>query len=198
MSCGARAHTSARAIPMALPLLRCFLGNHLAYCGSIGCCVLPVLLYRLLRAATALLRTAGGAYCSVACDSTTLRQPAPIACPTYCLGLEPRCRTSRRASAADAFTEVPLTYSTALLPTANCTCGYCHCVNCGTAHGGPWSLRAARCVRQSRRRPATTWLRDSTSAPSCKPATAYCDYGYCGRQFVSARPFRLSGLRQKP
>ncbi|THA39941.1 hypothetical protein E6W17_10525 [Streptomyces sp. A1547] len=53
-------------------------------------------------------------------------------CPScICSGLEPHCRTSRRAPAADAFTEVLLIHFTA---------GYCqlhHCVNCGTAHGGP-------------------------------------------------------------
>ncbi|TXS22334.1 hypothetical protein EAO71_25010 [Streptomyces sp. ms191] len=41
---------------------------------------------------------------------------------------------------------IPMAFNSSVLPsgmsllkrgTAYCTCGYCHCVNRGTAHGGP-------------------------------------------------------------
>ena len=70
-------------------------------------------------------------YCSVACDSATLRQPAPSPVLRLLWLRTPLPNCPVRASAADAFTEVLLTDFTA---------GYCqlrHCINCGTARGGP-------------------------------------------------------------
>ena len=106
MSCGTRAQTSARAILMArVPPF--FLGDQLP-------------------------TTAGDANRSVACDSATLRQPAPSPVLRLLRLGTPLPNLPVRASAADAFTEVLLIDFTA--GTANCTYGYCHC---GTAHGNP-------------------------------------------------------------
>ncbi|MFD9457090.1 hypothetical protein ACFWBC_28875 [Streptomyces sp. NPDC059985] len=71
----------------------------------------------------------------VACVSATLRQPAPLPVLRLLWLGTPLPNLPVRASAADAFTEVLLT--TSLLGTAHCAYGYCHCVNCGTALGGP-------------------------------------------------------------
>ena len=55
------------------------------------------------------LRTAGGANCSVACWSATVRQPAPSPVLRLLWLRTPLPNFPVRASAADAFTEVPLT-----------------------------------------------------------------------------------------
>jgi hypothetical protein len=81
------------------------------------------------------LRTAGDANCSVACDSATLRQPAPSPVLRLLWLGTPLPNLPVRAPAADAFTEVLLTDFTAgycelhlrVLPTALS----------GTARGGP-------------------------------------------------------------
>lgn len=90
MSCGTRAQTSARAILMAL-----------------GSSVLPSEINCL---------PTGDAYLSVACDSATLRQPAPSPVLRLLRLGTPLPNFPVRASAADAFTEVLLTDFTA---------GYC-------------------------------------------------------------------------
>jgi hypothetical protein len=67
----------------------------------------------LRTAGTALLRTAGDANYSVACDSTTLRQPAPSPVLHLLWLRTPLPNFPVRAPAADAFTEVLLTDFTA-------------------------------------------------------------------------------------
>ncbi|MFD9429213.1 hypothetical protein ACFWCW_42775, partial [Streptomyces sp. NPDC060054] len=57
---------------------------------------------------TALLRTAGDANCSVACDSATLRQPAPSPVLRLLWLGTPLPNLPVRTPAADAFTEEPL------------------------------------------------------------------------------------------
>ncbi|MDQ0935213.1 hypothetical protein QFZ49_005184 [Streptomyces turgidiscabies] len=93
MSCGTRTQQAARAILMA-----------------------PNSSVHSLNAGTAPLRTAGDATCSVACHSATLRQPAPSPVLHLLWLRTPLPNLPVRASAADAFTEVPLT---------DCTAGYC-------------------------------------------------------------------------
>jgi hypothetical protein len=115
-------------------------------------------------------------------------QPRRPSC--VCSGSEHHCRTSRCARPQP--TPSPRCCSlTSLLGTANCTYGYCHC---GTAHGGPSSLRATRSGRQSRRRPAATLASELHHRTVLRTATA-CTAAW---QFVSARPCCLSGLREKP
>lgn len=110
-------------------------------------------------------------------------------CPScVCSGSEPHCRTSRCARPQP--TPSPRYRSvTSLLGTANCTHGYRNCHDSGPAPaapqcGPPGPAVSPVAVLQQR------WLRNSTAAPSC-------NYTYC-RQFVSARPCCLSGLREKP
>ena len=102
--------------------------------------------------------TAGTAYCLYCSwpDRAPRSGSQPRRPSCICSGLEPHCRTSRCARPQP--TPSPRCCSLTSLPgTANCTYrGYCHCINCGTAGGGPLSLRATRSGRQSRRRPATT------------------------------------------
>ncbi len=132
--------TSARAILMALgssvlpSAINCFSNGGL----------------RLLD--TAQLRTAGDACCSVACDSATLRQPAPspVLRPLW-LGT-PLPNLPVRAPAADAFTEVLLTDFTA---------GYC------ALH---LRVLPPRRPRPCSRRPLITAghpVRSSAPSPSC-------------------------------
>lgn len=108
-----------------------------------------------------LLRTAGDATCSVACHSATLRQPAPLPVLRL-LWLRTHCRTSRCARPQP--TPSPrYCLLTALLGTANFTCGYCS------------------------RRPLITAghpVRSSAPSPSCNPGSgtppphrpAHCNY----------------------
>lgn len=128
------------------------------------------------------LRTAGGL--SQRHFGSQLCRPSCI-----CFGLEPHCRTSRCVRPQP--TPSPRYCSlTSLRGTANCTCyGYCS------------------------RRPLITAghpVRSPVPSPSCNQPgfetpsphrPAHCNCGYCGpaaRQFVSAGPFDLFGLREKP
>jgi hypothetical protein len=147
--------TSARAILMAR-----------------GSSVLPSVINYLpnggLRTAgTALLRTAGDANCSVACDSTTLRQPAPSPVVHLLWLRTPLPNFPVRAPAADAFTEVLLTDFTAgncelhlrvlhlRLTAVLLTAAPDHC-------GPPGPVVSPVAVLQQ------PWLRNSTTAPSCE------------------------------
>jgi hypothetical protein len=96
MSCGTRAHDFRPGDP-----------------DGAGSSVLPSVIDYLSRG---VLRTAGDANCSVACDSATLRQPAPSPILPLLWLRTPLPNLPVRASAADAFTEVLLTDFTA---------GYC-------------------------------------------------------------------------
>ena len=94
MSCGTRAPDFRPGDPDGAWLLRSSLWDQsLTYCGY--CC---------------------SAYCSVACDSATLRQPAPSPVLRLLWRRTPLPNFPVRAPAADAFTEVLLTDFTA---------GYC-------------------------------------------------------------------------
>lgn len=140
--------------------------------------------------------TAGTAYCLYCSwpDRAPRSGSQPRRPSCICSGLEPHCRTSRCARPQP--TPSPRCCSLTSLPgTANCTYrGYCHCINCGTAGGGPLSLRATRSGRQSRRRPATTLASELHHRTVLLTATS-CT---AARQFVSAGPFGLSALREKP
>ncbi|CAM5315168.1 hypothetical protein SALBM311S_08866 [Streptomyces alboniger] len=116
------------------------------------------------------LRTAGDAYCSVACDSATLRQPAPSPVLRLLRLGSPLPNLPVRAPAADACTEVLLTDFTA---------------------GSCWD-----CSRQ----PLITAghpVRSSVPSPPCNipgfgtpppHRPAHLQLRTAGRQFVSARP----------
>ena len=104
------------------------------------------------------------AYCSVACDSATLRQPAPSPVLRLLWLRTPLPNLPVRASAADAFTEVLLTDFTA---------GYCELrlrvlrelvlLTAAPDHcGPPGPIVSPVAVLQQ------PWLRNSTTAPSCK------------------------------
>src|SRR4051794_12306145 len=119
MSCGTRAQTAARAIPMAL-----------------GSSVLPSVINCLpnrgtATAGTALLRTAGDADYSMACDSATLRQPVPSPVLRL-LWLGNPLPNSRCARPQPTPSPRYCSLTSLLLGTSNCTCRYCHCVDCGT------------------------------------------------------------------
>jgi hypothetical protein len=115
------------------------------------------------------LRTAGDANCSVACDSATVRQPAPSPVLRLLWLGTPLPNFPVRASAADAFTEVLLTDFTA---------GYCEL-----------HLRVLP-LRYCSRRPLITAghpVRSSVPSPSCnnpgfgtppphRPANCNCVY----------------------
>ncbi len=159
-----RLKTSARAILMALRSSVLPSGNNHS---SNGYCVLLV------------IRTAQRPVVAPLFGS----QPRRPSC--VCSGLEPHCRTSRCARPQP-------TPSPRLLLT-DFTAGYCHCVNCVTARGGPLSLRATRSGRQSRRRPATALASKLHHRTVLRTATT----GAAARQFVSAEPF-FTGLREKP
>ena len=142
--------TSARAILMAL-----------------GSSVLPSGDQLLTKR---VLRTAGTANCSVACDSATLRQPAPSPVLRLLWLGTPLPNFPVRAPAADAFTEVLLTDFTAgycelhlrVLPTAVLlTAAPDHC-------GPPGPVVSPVAVLQQ------PWLRNSTTAPSCELQLRYC------------------------
>jgi hypothetical protein len=105
------------------------------------------------------LRTAGDANCSVACDSATLRQSAPLPVLRLLWLGTPLPNLPVRASAADAFTEVLLTDFTA---------GYCELhlrvlLTAAPDHCGPPGpvVSPVAFLQQS-------WLRNSTTAPSCE------------------------------
>ncbi|EFL16141.1 conserved hypothetical protein [Streptomyces sp. C] len=118
----------------------------------------------------------------VACDSATLRQPAPLPVLRLLWLGTPLPNFPVRAPAADAFTE-----------------GAAHLLRC-------WVPRTAYCLR----RPLITAghpVRSSVPSPSCNNPgfgtplphrSACCDFGSAARQFVSARAYCLSGLREKP
>lgn len=119
----------------------------------------------LRTAGTALLRTAGDANCSVACDSATLRQPAPSPVLRLLWLRTPLPNFPERAPAADAFTEVLLTrlHCWVLLTAAPDHCG------------PPGPVVSPVAVLQQ------PWLRNSTTAPSCAlqlrvllPAVRFC------------------------
>jgi len=137
MSCGTRAQDVRPGDPDGARLLRSSLSDQPLAKHETAYCVLLV------------MRTAQWPVTAPLFGS----QPRRPSC--VCSGLEPHCRTSRCARPQP--TPSPRCCSpTSLLGTANCTCGYCTCVNCGLAHGGPSALRATRSGRQPRRRPATT------------------------------------------
>jgi hypothetical protein len=168
MSCGTRVQDVGPGDPDGARLLRSSLWDQLPTTG--------------------VLRTAGTAYCSAACDSAALRQPAPSPVLRLPWLGTPLPNLPVRASAADAFTEVLLTYFTA---------GSCE------LHLQVLPLRSCS------RRPLITAghpVRSSATSPSCnrsgfatppphRPANCTCVY-YSARQFVSARPCCLSGLRE--
>ncbi|GAA2434223.1 hypothetical protein GCM10010433_38640 [Streptomyces pulveraceus] len=106
MSCGTRAKDSGPGDPdgagsSVLPSVINYLPWGTAYYWYYWYCF------------TALLRTAGDATCSAACDSATLRQPAPLPVLRLLWLGTPLPDFPVRASAADAFTEVPLSHFTA-------------------------------------------------------------------------------------
>jgi hypothetical protein len=97
MSCGTRVQDFSPGDPDGARLLRSSLWDQ-------------SLTKRGLRTAgTALLRTAGDAYCSVASYSATLRQPAPSPVLHLLWLGTPLPNFPVRAPAADTFTEEPLT-----------------------------------------------------------------------------------------
>jgi hypothetical protein len=168
MSCGTRVQDVGPGDPDGARLLRSSLWDQLLTSG--------------------VLRTAGDTNRSAACDSTALRQPAPSPVLRLPWLGTPLPNLPVRASAADAFTEVLLTYFTA---------GSCE------LHLQVLPLRSCS------RRPLITAghpVRSPVPSPSCnnpgfatppphRPANCTC--GYCSaRQFVSARPCCLSGLRE--
>ena len=145
MSCGTRAQHSARAILMAPgSSVSSLWDQSLAYCWYCS-----------------------PAYCSVACVSATLRQPAPSPVLRLLWLRTPLPNLPVRASAADAFTEVLLTQlhcwvlRTALAGTAPAltalllTAAPDHC-------GPPGPVVSPVAVLQQ------PWLRNSTTAPSCE------------------------------
>jgi len=127
------------------------------------------------------LRTAGDAHCSV----LLVMRPAqwPVTAPLFgsqprrpscvCSGLEPHCRTSRCARPQP--TPSPRCCSpTSLLGTATCTYRSCTCftavlLTAAPDHCGPPgpAVSPVAVLQQP-------WLRNSTTAPSCGTATAYC------------------------
>lgn len=168
MSCGTRAQTSARAILMAP-----------------GSSVLPSGINHL---PSGVLRTAGDANYLVACDSATLRQPAPSPVLRLLWLRTPLPNLPVRASAADAFTEVLLTDFTA---------GYCDL-----------HLRVLP-LRHCSRRPLITAghpVRSSVPSPSCnnpgfetppphRPANCNCVY-CCPAVRVCQAPRSLCATRE--
>jgi hypothetical protein len=150
MSCGTRAQDFCPGDPDGAWLLRSSSGNnHLPNGG---------------------MRTAGDAYCAAACGSAALRQSAPSPVLHLLWLGTPRPNLPVRAPAADAFTEVPLTWFTA---------GSCE------LHMRVLLLRY--CLR----RPLITSgrpVRRSVPSPSCTSPgfgapppnrPAYCTCGYC-------------------
>lgn len=154
---------------------------------GVGSSVLPSVINCLPNGG---LRTTGTAYCSAACDSATLRQPAPSPVLRLLWLGTPLPDLPVRAPAADAFTEVPLTHFTAgyrephlrVLPLLQLR--YCSWRPLITA-GHP--------------------VRSSVPSPSCdKPGfetpppnrPAHCNCGTAARQFVSAGPFGPSGYER--
>ena len=133
MSCGTRAQDFGPGDPDGAWLLRSSLGDQ--------------------------LRTAGTANCSMACDSATLRQPAPSPVLRLLWLRTPLPNFPVRASAADAFTEVLLTQLhcwTALTDAAVLlTAAPDHC-------GPPGPVASPVAVLQQ------PWLRNSATAPSCQ------------------------------
>ena len=137
------------------------------------------------------LRTAGDAHCSAACDSATLRQPAPSPIVRLLRLGTPLPNLPVRAPAADAFTEV-------LLTQLHCW-GYCalHLLVLPLRELRYCSWRplitAGHPVRSSVPSPLGNHFGFGTPPPH---RTAHCNYAY-SRQFVSAEP-RRSRLREKP
>lgn len=168
MSCGTRVQGVGPGDPDGARLLRSSLWDQLLTSG--------------------VLRTAGDTNCSAACDSAALRQPAPSPVLRLLWLGTPLPNLPVRASAADAFTEVLLTYFTA----------------------GYYELHLqVPPLRSCSRRPLITAghpVRSPVASPSCNRSgfatppphrPANCTCGYCSaRQFVSARPCCLSGLRE--
>ncbi len=106
-----------------------------------------------LNAGTAPLRTAGDVTCSVACHSATLRQPAPSPVLRLLWLGTPLPNLPARAPAADAFTEVLLSY---------CAAGSC------VLH---FRIPLLRALRSCSWRPLTTAghpVRPSVPSPSSK------------------------------
>ena len=156
MSCGTRAPTSARAIRWRFHSLVVSSVTSTAYCRycSIGYCVLqllhcvlPVLLYRLLRAATALLRTARW----------------PVTAPRF--GSQPRSPVLRIALAWNPTAEPP----GARVRSRRLHRGTAHLLDCGYCE---LHLRVLplRQLRYCSRRPLVTAdrpVRPSVPSPSC-------------------------------
>jgi hypothetical protein len=115
-----------------------------------GSSVLPSVINYL---PSGILRTAGDANYSVACDSATLRQPAPSPVLRL-LWLEPHCQTSRCARPQPT-------------PSPRC-CSLTHCWVLLSCSRRPLITAAARCGRQSVAVLQQPWLRNSTTAPSCE------------------------------
>ena len=145
MPCGTRAQDFRPGDPDGASLLRSSSGvNHLPNGG---------------------MRTAGDTYCSAACDSATLRQPAPSPVLRLLWLGTPLPNLPVRAPAADAFTEVLPTY---------CTAGFCE-LHFRVLRTAP--LAVLPTVAPDRCGPPGTvvspvavlhqpWLRNSTTAPS--------------------------------
>jgi hypothetical protein len=168
MSCGTRVQDVGPGDPDGARLLRSSLWDQLLTSG--------------------VLRTAGDTNRSAACDSAALRQPAPSPVLRLLWLGTPLPNLPVRASAADAFTGVLLTDFTA---------GY------RALHFRVLPLRSCS------RRPLITAghpVRSPVASPSCNRSgfatppphrPANCTCMYCSaRQFVSARPCCLSGLRE--
>ena len=169
MSCGTRAQDFRPGDPDGASLLRSSSGvNHLPNGG---------------------MRTAGDAYCSAACDSATLRQPAPSPVLRLLWLGTPLPNLPVRAPAADAFTEVPLTCFAAgscglhlrVVPLRHCW----------------WQplITAGHPVRRSVPSPSCTSPGFGAPPPN-RPA--YCTCGYCCPAVRICQALLSSWLREKP
>ena len=174
MSCGTRAQDFRPGDPDGAGFLRSSLWMNYLQLHTAGYCVL-----RLLP----VMRTTGGLPSAPLFGS----QPRRPSC--VCSGLEPHCRTSRCARPQPtpspryrsltsllvlrtALTELPLRY-----------CSWRPLITAG--HPARPSVPSPSCNNPGFETP-----------PPHRPAN--CNCGTAARQFMSAGPFRLSGLREKP
>ncbi|MBP2345401.1 hypothetical protein JOF58_004261 [Streptomyces cinnamonensis] len=130
--------------------------------------------------------------------------PSVINClllvPRYCVLLSGLTQRHSSAASPVAHPASALAWNpTAELPGARIRSrrlhrGYCSPLHCWVLLMAAPDLRAPRSGRQSRRRPAPTLASELHHRTVLRTATA----GTAARQFVSARPCCLSGLRKKP